>query len=104
MGRCRLAVVALSSGLILIVALVGAWRIFLYRPVRAVLRDGGARITSVAISPDGQVVASVDGDGRLRFWDVRTATETGVLTLLFRNYGKAVFSPDGALLAVGALE
>jgi RNA polymerase sigma factor (sigma-70 family) len=54
-------------------------------------------IKSLALSPDGRLVASADDDGRIRLWD----TGTGELRLEFPlgTGTVVVFSPDGRTLA-----
>src|SRR5262249_55625342 len=77
-------------------------------PVGAVARIGTAplqhsdRISSLAFSPDGQLIASVGNDTTVRVWDVRTGKETRRLKRNGARDGHIVFSPDGEMIAVAA--
>jgi WD40 repeat protein len=59
-------------------------------------------IFSVAISPDGQLVATAGDDARAKIWlfDGRTLTAEGHV-LPGGGFGVGAFSPDGTLYAVG---
>ena len=63
------------------------------------------RISSIAISPDGDTVATGDTQGRILLWDIsQDRLEVPVVTL-FRPTASAItalaFSPDGRKLVVG---
>ena len=57
-------------------------------------------VDSVAISPNGQIVATGGNDARVKIWsfDGRTLTQTGTFLPGFNGYTVA-FSPDGTRLA-----
>jgi WD40 repeat protein/serine/threonine protein kinase len=57
------------------------------------------RVLSVAISPDGKVLASTGFDGTIKLWDLATG-ELLKTMVAHQNYGRYLaFSPDGKLLA-----
>jgi WD40 repeat protein len=58
-----------------------------------------AGVAQAAFSPDGKMLASVGGDGALRFWDPATGKPGRVLQLERGGRGLA-FSPDGKAVAV----
>jgi len=66
------------------------------------LRGHTAAVTCVAVSPDGQMLASGSADETIRLWNVAT----GELTATVRGHEDSVlalaFSPDGELLASGS--
>jgi WD40 repeat protein len=73
------------------------------RKVRAVLKAGGdnSQIATMALSPDGKMLASVTKlpECRLQLWDV----ETGKARASTKAWSDALkFSPDGKTLAVAA--
>jgi len=65
------------------------------------LRDslGGVSVTSVAFSPDGQVIATGRDDLRVKLWDVSTGQEVRTLRGHTSRITDVAFSPDGKLLA-----
>ena len=58
-------------------------------------------IPGLAISPDGNVVASSRGTGNLRVWDARDGNELAELSGHEGDIPAVAFSPDGSLLATG---
>jgi WD40 repeat protein len=66
------------------------------------LQGATGRVTSLAISPDGQRLAAGGSDGTVRFWDPVTGRSRGDL---FNSHAGEVtslaFAPDGKILASG---
>jgi WD40 repeat protein len=65
-----------------------------------VLHEPGARLTSLALSPDDRTLVYGDEAGRLRFVDLRTRRV--VRDVVVPEADALRFGPDGALVAVGA--
>jgi WD40 repeat protein len=57
------------------------------------------RVTALAFSPDGKLVASVSRDGALVLWDAEAGVEATRLTPKAGPLTDVAFSPDGRLLA-----
>ena len=61
-----------------------------------------ASINSVALSPDGALLASGHHDGVVRLWDMQTQKQLTTLTGHEAGVKSVAFSSDGTLLASGA--
>ena len=70
-------------------------------PAVSSMEDAHARnISTLAFSPDGRFFTSASSDGWLNTWAVMPSTSTRLKSTELQ-WGRAVFSPDGARLAVG---
>ena len=59
-------------------------------------------VYSVAISPDGAILASGLGNGQVELWEMGTGTSTGTLEHSRMWVTAVAFSPDGRSLAAGS--
>jgi RNA polymerase sigma factor (sigma-70 family) len=59
----------------------------------------GARVSHLALAPDGHTLASIGHDKVVRLWDLATGRELRRFELLDNTGGSVAFSPDGTLLA-----
>jgi hypothetical protein len=75
------------------------------RPVetrdRLVLGDRLGRVESLAVSPDGTLVAAGYRDGKIRLWDLRTGRLARCLEGHTREVKALAFQPGGQVLASG---
>src|SRR6201990_7172 len=63
----------------------------------------GARVFSVAFSPDGQYIASASDDGKIRVWNAMTGeTVGGPFTGHRESVWSVAFSPDGQHIVSGS--
>ena len=56
----------------------------------------------MAISPDGQTIASGSDDNTIKLWNLQTGDEIGTLTGNNQPVVGLVFSPDGNTIASGS--
>jgi WD40 repeat protein/serine/threonine protein kinase len=93
-----------SDGKTLLLADHPAWQVALYgigqasAPARL---DHGWSVVSIAVSPDGQRVASGDTAGRVVFWDAATRKEIARFQPHACPVTRLEYSADGKLLATG---
>ena len=60
--------------------------------------DRGSGVADIVVSPDGEKVATVSGDGSLKIWDAKTGEEALIL-IGATNVNAVDFSADGKYLA-----
>ena len=65
----------------------------------AVLRGHTDKVTSIALSPDGNIIASASFDGTIRLWDTTTGQIVKELPIKKMPLLAASFSPDGQYIA-----
>jgi WD40 repeat protein len=75
--------------------------------VKTTLVGHPSTVSSVAFSPDGNVLASGSSDsggkaGRIKFWDVQAGEEMAILKGHTGRVRSVAFSPDGKTLASGS--
>ncbi|MGE3368005.1 MAG: toll/interleukin-1 receptor domain-containing protein [Rhizobiaceae bacterium] len=63
--------------------------------------SNGKSITSMAVSPDGRLLAASDATGLIALWEVQTLTKLRSLRGHQAEVRKIAFSPDGATLLTG---
>lgn len=55
--------------------------------------------SDIAFNPDGTLLAAINADGKVQFWDVISHKEVGMITGVGGEGSGIAFSPDGKLLA-----
>jgi WD40 repeat protein len=68
------------------------------------LKGHTAEVISVDFSPDGKTLASASMDKTIRFWDVATGINNGLIRWSFPKNGTMTFSPDSKTLALGTFD
>lgn len=61
-----------------------------------------ARLSGVALSPDGSILASSSENGTLELWDTEKLTRTALLHGALLGYHSVFVSPDGTRLVAGS--
>lgn len=70
----------------------------------AVLRGHIDKVTSIALSPNGHIIASASFDGTIRLWDFRTGQTVQELPIKEKPLFAVSFSPDGCYIAYSYAE
>ena len=68
------------------------------------IRSAATQLWGSAISPDGRLLATGAGDGRIELWDLTSGTPVTTLSASASVVYSAAFSPDGRLLATSNLD
>lgn len=74
------------------------------QPVLTLRGQPATPILAVAISPDGQTLASGGADARVLLWNVSTGQLFAILPGHAREVSSVAFSPDGKTLATGSAD
>jgi len=72
--------------------------------MRRALLVGAAEPASLAIAPDGRLLAHAGEDGKVHLWDLRTGKEAAPLSGNRGQLTAVAFSPDGKRLATGSTD
>lgn len=85
---------------ILITGALDGIRVWTLKPRRPLYRLSwiGDPIYAIAFNPDGQIVASGDGDGKVQFWNVKEGTFISEFFPHQEAITGLTFTPDGKLL------
>ncbi|MGH3929242.1 MAG: WD40 repeat domain-containing protein [Pseudonocardiaceae bacterium] len=88
-----------SNGAVLAASIDGMARIWQVTGGVPLPLTTGGDVVWLALTPDGETVATYDWDGILRLWDVTTGRRTAILRHRAGHLNAAAFSPDGSTLA-----
>jgi WD40 repeat protein len=73
------------------------------KKVTTLVGPGPYNVTSMAFSPDGRTLATVNDDGSIRLWDTTARTSTALTGhQYFRAITSVAFSPHGKTVASGS--
>jgi WD40 repeat protein len=73
------------------------------RPTQSLSGNLGI-VESVAISPDGQTLASGSKDKTIKLWNLQTGKPKNTISKLSGKVNSLTFSPDGKFLVSGGSE
>jgi len=68
------------------------------------IRHPGGSIQDLALSPDGTMIATGGGDGKVRLWNVLTGAALGVVSQHDQYVYRLAFSPDGRFVLSGGAD
>jgi WD40 repeat protein len=79
------------------------WQINPFQRTGKPMQPGGSRVSAIALSPDGRVLAAGLGSGTLILWRTDTGDQLGTPLEGHKEFyiGSVAFSPNGKMLASG---
>jgi len=84
--------------------ILNLWRVSDGGFIRTLTTGHARQVHSLAVSPDGALLATASEDRTARVWDASTAGELLRVSGCERDATAVALSPDGAMLAVGSLD
>ncbi|ELR96768.1 WD40 repeat domain-containing protein [Gloeocapsa sp. PCC 73106] len=82
---------------------IRAWNLTPQRPA-FILQNVGNPTYTVAIHPNGYILASGHDDGKVKFWNLRTASEIAEFSSHSQQVSAVLFTLDGEKLITGSLD
>ena len=99
--NATMKLVLLVAGFAISLSQVSAAEEIIHIKKRGSVRAHGAKISGLAFSPSGDLLASTSDDRTMKLWKVMEGTLKSVSTEGTRGLNSVAFSPDGEMLFIG---